>query len=470
MKLVLKTVLALALAAVLAGAALMASCAPDGSAAESSAGAESDPGQVSGTEKSANESGSEGMTSYEPSSEPVTDDAKYRSGPAPETKPDTAHLSGIRIQGCSFTSDSGKAVVVGTCDRGTTVRAATKYGTAEAETFYGYFALPVDCPESSVIVTLTEWLDGEQIGKPVAEECVPRKPGADMWGIVAGANSRLFLQKAMPEFTGSTRMNAKFLENFKKKIADRVEKAKAVGDGCEIVYIIVPTQATAFPEDAPDKYKAGEETRYTQMMQAIRDAGATAIDLRPVYRAARERGDELPVYYMTDSHWSEYGAYLAYVELFRHVSERFPEAAPRAFDEFDWTASEYPSGDLIYYLDLDATKIREHQWLRTPKFELKGTLKSFSRYNSSGTLAYSGFTNTAINGTTLKTGNRDLPDMYVFRDSYAAQLMDIVAERCNISYWPAMWSYTWNIAQLKKDGPDYAVYVLSEWNAGNLIN
>ena len=460
------TFLILALAALLAAAAVLASCTPsvpaDGSSEESA--------QISGSPESAEDSAEQSGSAGDPSPAPSADDARYHSGPAPEMKPDTAHLGGIRIQGSAFTSQSGKAVVVGTCDKGASIQAVTKYGTTKAESFYGYFAVSVDCPESSVIVTLTEWLDGEQIGKAVAEECKPRKPGADMWGVVAGQDSHLFLEKAMPEFTGSTKLSAKIVENFKKKIADRVEKAKKIGDGCEIIYIIVPTQPTAFPEDAGESYKAGEETRYTQLMKAITEAGATAIDLRPAFRAARERGDEMPVYYMTDSHWSEYGAYLAYVELFKIVSEKFPEAAPRAFDEFDWTAGEYPSGDVIYYLDLDADKIREHQWLRTPAFELTGSLASFSRYNKSGTLAYSGFSSTAINGTTLKTGNRDLPDMYIFRDSYAAQIMDIVAERCNYSYWPAMWSYTWNIAQLKKDEPDYVVYVLSEWNAGNLIN
>ena len=461
-----KILLVLTLASLLIAAAVLASCTPSGPAAGSS----EEPAQISGTSEAPDESADQSASGEDSSAAPSLDDARYHSGPAPEMKPDTAHLGGIRVQGSAFTSQSGTAVVVGTCDKGASIQAVTKYGTTKAESFYGYFAVSVDCPESSVIVTLTEWLDGEQIGKAVAEECKPRKPGADMWGVVAGQNSRLFLEKAMPEFTGLTKLGAKLLENFKKKIADRVEKAKDIGDGCEIIYIIVPTQPTAFPEDAGEAYKAGEETRYTQLMQAINEAGATAIDLRPAFRASRERGDELPVYYMTDSHWSEYGAYLAYVELFKVVSERFPEAAPRAFDEFDWTASEYPSGDVIYYLALDSDKIREHQWLRTPKFDLSGSVATFSRYNSSGTLAYSGFTNTAINGTTLKTGNKDLPDMYIFRDSYAAQLMDVVAERCNVSYWPAMWSYTWNLAQLKKDKPDYVVYILSEWNAGNLMN
>ena len=514
MKKTIRTTLLILLAAAFAGVLILASCAPsdpgpgssaepsrteqtpggDASATEESrSGAESPEQQSSGqpasdqpsesdpapsaessrTEESAKEPSSsreESKSGEESSKTPEPVSKVYHAGKAEEYKPDTAHLSGIRILGCSFTSDSGKAVVVGTCDRGVSIQAETKYGKTTAETFYGYFAVSVDCPTTSVIVTLTEWLDGEKIGKVVAEECTPVKPGPDMWGVVAGQNSHLFLQKAMPEFTGSTKLSAQFLSNFKNKIADRVQKAKEIGDGCEIIYIIVPTQATAFPEDAGDGYKAGDETRYTQMLKAINEAGATAIDLRPVYRAARERGDEMPVYYMTDSHWSEYGAYLAYVELFKVVSERFPAAAPRGFDEFNWTSSEYPSGDLIYYLDMNATKIREHQWLRTPAFALSGSLASFARYNGSGTLAYSGFTSTAINGTTLRTGNKDLPDMTIFRDSYAAQLMDIVAERCNVSYWPAMWSYTWNIAQLKRDAPDYVVYVLSEWNAGSLLN
>ena len=410
---------------------------------------------------------SEDPASGETSPEPAPSAEAYRSGPAPELAPDVNHLKGIRVLGSAFTSQPGKAAVVGTCDDGVTVRAETKYGTTEAVSFYGYFALSVDCPDSSVIVTLTEWYGGEKIGKATGLDCKPVKPGSDMWGTFVGKNSQMFLEKAIPEFTGQTKLNDKQVENFKKKIADRVEKAKDIGDGCELIYVIIPSAMTAYPEDVPDEYVAGEVTRYTQMMDAINAAGATAVDLRPIYRAARN--DELPVYYKTDSHWAEYGAYLAYVAVFEIISERFPEAAPRTFGEFDWTPGQYQSGDMVYYLAMDNSVVREREWLRTPNFDLPAGLKKFARYNGGDSLAYGAFTSTAINGTTLKTGNRSLPNVTIFRDSYAAQLMDIVAERCNVSYWPAMWSYTWNIAQLKKDEPDYVIYFVSEWNAGNLI-
>ncbi|MBP5230334.1 MAG: hypothetical protein ILO68_01260 [Clostridia bacterium] len=465
MRIPVRTLCVLLLAALLL-CAFLASCG-DVPAEESSLPPSGSESSAEPTEPSSGDAVSSPSESEGETSRTETADA-YRSGPAPETKPDPNHLKGIRVLGCSFTSQQGKAAVIGTCDEGVTVKAETKYGSSEAVSYYGYFALSVDCPETNVIVTLSEWVDGEKIGKATAEDCRPVRPGSDMWGTFVGKNSQLFLEKAIPEFTGQTKLTDKALENFRKKIADRVEKAKDIGDGCELIYVIIPSAMTAYPEDVPEEYAQGEVTRYTQMMDAINAAGATAIDLRPVFRAARN--DELPVYYRTDSHWAEYGAYLAYVEVFKIIAERFPAAAPRTFDEFDWTESQYQSGDMIYYLAMDCDKIREREWLRTPKFELTGGLKSFHRYSGTDSLAYGAFTSTAINGATIKTGNRDLPDVTVFRDSYSAQLMDIVAERCNVSHWPAMWSYTWNLAQLKKDEPDYVIYFVSEWNAGSLIN
>ena len=393
---------------------------------------------------------------------------EFHSAKAAEVQPDVNHLKGIRVLGSAFTSQDGKAAVIGTCDEGVTIKAETKYGSSEAVSYYGYFAIPVECQDASVIVTLTEWYGGEKIGKATAEECRPKKPGPDMWGTVVGKNSQLFLEKAMPEFTGKTKLNDKQLENFRKKIADRVEKAKSIGDGCELIYVIIPSAVTAYPEEAPDGYAPAEVTRYTQMMDAINAAGATAIDLRPIYRDASE--DELRPYYKTDSHWSEYGAYLAYAAVFNKIAERFPAASPRPFSDFKWEPSQYQSGDMVYYLEMSNSTVRERQWLRVPDFELPPILKSFSRYNGKDSLAYGAFTQTVINGTTFRTRNEDLPDVTIFRDSYAAQLMDIVAERCNVSRWPAMWSYTWNLAQLKNDKPDYVVYFVSEWNAGNLLN
>ena len=49
------------------------------------------------------------------------------------------------------------------------------------------------------------------------------------------------------------------------------------------------------------------------------------LDLRDALTRAKARH---PVYYSTDSHWNDYGAYTGYVEIMRRISKYYPDARP----------------------------------------------------------------------------------------------------------------------------------------------
>ena len=74
--------------------------------------------------------------------------------------------------------------------------------------------------------------------------------------------------------------------------------------------------------------------------------------------------DEMPLFQHFDSHWTDYGAYLAYVALFEHISERFPAAAPLPIDAFDWNPDYYQSGDMPMYLSLPPEEIMDYGYYR----------------------------------------------------------------------------------------------------------
>jgi hypothetical protein len=226
----------------------------------------------------------------------------------------------------------------------------------------------------------------------------------------------------------------------------------------------------------PEEYKstAASQTNLDLVVDAINASGATAIDLKEVF--AEHKNDELPLYYKLDSHWADYGAFIAYDSLFDHISQKFPAAAPKSVDEFNWNGNYYEGGDIAYYLSkneanapLMQSKIREFAYYRTFKDTgVPTSITSVPRYRSSTMLCYD--VDAMTPERKISTGRSDLPSCIVMRDSYSTQIYDLIAERMDTTHFLAMWDYGWNTRRIAQEKPDYMIYVISEWNINELIN
>lgn len=146
---------------------------------------------------------------------------------------------------------------------------------------------------------------------------------------------------------GTTGMEA-FLKNLGK-----------AGD-TELIFVLSPSRARVLAEYLPDDVEIDSVSLYDQVKQALIECGVTVIDLRAVFGVEAEGvtpvegNDEYPLFYKTHSGWSDYAAYLAYTEVMNYISEAFPDAAPRALEEF--TKNEVENallGDLAYYFNLN---------------------------------------------------------------------------------------------------------------------
>ena len=114
--------------------------------------------------------------------------------------------------------------------------------------------------------------------------------------------------------------------------------------------------------------------------------------------------------------------------------------------------------------------VYEYTFKRNPKFELPAFLKGLNRFKLKNSVSYPAYIDDVSAGATYKTGNAELPDLYVYRNSYGAALWDILAERSNKCVFNTMFSYTFNIAQIKNADPDYIVFVVTEWELNNIYD
>lgn len=387
-------------------------------------------------------------------------------------QPDTD--SEIKVLSCTFT-ETPYFAVIGKCADGATVTGSAYGKTETCESYNGWFSLRLPCNGSTVSITLSQTVNGIQVGEEIKYNAAPATPYRGAWPLISGKNYQFFLEKMIDDYNGSTVNGANVYSELTNRIKGRLDQLRSYNPDAEIIYLIAPSAMSVYSELLPNEYKstAADQTNLDLVIDAINASGATAIDLKEVF--AEHKNDELPLYYKLDSHWADYGAYIAYDALFDHISKKFPDAAPRAVDEFNWNGNYYEGGDIAYYLSKsEATapemqkKIREYAYYRTFKDTgVPYSITSVPRYRSATMLCYD--VNAMTPERKIVTGRSNLPSCIVMRDSYSTQIYDLIAERMDTTHFLAMWDYGWNTRRISQEKPDYMIYVISEWNINELI-
>lgn len=390
----------------------------------------------------------------------------------PEVYDPASDTRALKVWGLSY-SDGDYAVCFGQCAVGATVTLENEEGKFSVQSAGGTFMLRFYSPLVLAEITVTQSYNGEQIGKPVQYKGeIVQTDFGDAWSALAADGYQGFFHKMLPDYMGTNLLDDATLADVTERYRGRVEKlATQVGDGCELICVLVPSSMTTYPEMVPDIYKKTTgKTKFDQTKAALEAAGVTVIDMRESFNA--HKNDSLPLYYRQDSHWADYGAYLAYVELFDYISDRYPAATPRKFNEFEWEWKYYTGGDMAYYFGMDEVEggtCFEYTYQRFMNFDAPQQMSGIQRYKRKNSMGYSSYGDVIVNGGMFKTERPELPDVFVYRNSYGAQMFDIIAERSNTSFFNPTFTYAFNLAQIAKTAPDYVIYIMSEWDFDNLL-
>ncbi len=405
---------------------------------------------------------------------PITDWTPYSAPPkTPDVyNPDIQNRE-LKVLAAAV-SDGDWCVVYGECAVGATVTVKNEEGTFEVVSEGGCFAARFLSPDLTAILDVSQSWEGKQIGETVhwEGEIVLPEYGDD-WGVWIGYENQGFYHKMRPDYRGSNLMDEATLNSVRDRYADRVEKLKKVGDGCEIIALLVPASMTVHYELVPDEVdqKAPEgQTRFDQLANVLTEAGVKVIDCRESFQ--ERKNDALPLFFNYDSHWTDYGAYIAYVDLYDYISDRYPDAFPREFDDFKWEWAYYTRGDMPWYFDVDqGGLIYEYTFQRGWNFDAHPAAKAIPRFQKKQwSMAYPEVSWEIQNGDTYNTHRDNLPDIMVMRNSYGSYLYELMVERSDKAYMMPSFSYAFNFAQIKKNDPDYLIYIMSEWDFGNIIN
>ncbi len=460
----MKRILALITVLLLCSALFLAAC-EDSEIDDSSA--------VSGSETSAEASADESEEdskeeSKEESKEQSKDESKDESSKT-ETKkvtklPTKYEEGSMSLEAASF-SEKPYFALVGRCATGATVTGEANGETVTSRSYNGWYSLRLKCSGKTVDVKLSQTVDGNQVGETLEHTIKPVTPSSDMWPTVTGGDFQFFFQKMLPDFQGKNVPSGGTLKNLTNRVKTRLSILREANPDAEIVYMIVPSAMTTYPELVPSNYKpASGDTKLDVTMAALEAGGATVIDLKSIF--AEHKNDEMPLYYKLDSHWSDYGAYVAYDALFDHISQKFPKASPRPLTDFNWKEDYYMGGDMVYYLAMKQNQIKEYAYYRTFNVSVPTSVTAFDRYVSEQKLTYN---DKMTYENVITTGNTELPNCIVMRDSYSTQIYDILAERMNRTNYRGMWSYSWDTTVIRNEKPDYIIYLIAEWNIDAIL-
>ena len=138
--------------------------------------------------------------------------------------------------------------------------------------------------------------------------------------------------------------------------------------GIPYVFVVVPNKQSIYPEQMPETYyRSHGPSRLDQLLDHMRARSDVGIvDVRGRLRKAKPRHE---VYFRTDTHWNEKGAFIAYRRIMGALGRTVNDGnlTPRTFQDYRMAAATRSGGDLANLLGI-ANDIEESYERLDPLF------------------------------------------------------------------------------------------------------
>jgi len=214
--------------------------------------------------------------------------------------------------------------------------------------------------------------------------------------------------------------------------------------GIRYLFVIAPDKDTIYPEYMPSRIsRLRTTTRLDQLIAHLHAySDLEVLDLRQALLDAK--GTD-PIYRLTDTHWNDLGAFVAYREVMQRLAGWLPTGGPAPLSSFE--PRRYPaSGDLAGMLSLDGVLVED--WLdllpRTPR-----------RAHPQGAVP-PGYGESRVQDT----DDAGLPTAVMLHDSFGRNLVPLVAE--HFRHIVFAWTLTVDPTLLRDERPDVVIQESAE--------
>lgn len=266
--------------------------------------------------------------------------------------------------------------------------------------------------------------------------------GKDGWLFYAGDQS-------IPDYQKTNPLNKKELIRLQEQLESLNTKLKS--QGITLLVVIPPNKSTIYPQYMPDQIpvlgKQSTLDRFTTYMK--RNSDVQVLDLRPSLAQASQEQD---VYYHSDSHWNQLGAYYGYVEIMDALSSRYPGLQPRSLSDFNLEFAGKNTHDLSR--GMGRPDYKEEDWFLTPRFKVEIKQSTSPLPDGIHTIR------------TATNADQDLPRLLIYGDSFYNSLAPFIEPHFSrvkqIPYVPDkdVWSLSW----IDTEKPDVVMIEIAERN------
>ena len=225
-------------------------------------------------------------------------------------------------------------------------------------------------------------------------------------------------------------------------VAEEYEKK-----GITFLIAIPPSKHSIYPEYMPDEIPVlGSESRLDQLISYLVLNGNTQLmDLRPLFLKEKK---EKQIYYATDTHWNEYGAFLAYQEITKELSLTYPTIQPYPLSDYE--VVEVKTTTLDIARNMGTTILKEPKL----KLEYQGQLSAAFREIRLG--------DRRILFSSIQ--DSDLPRAIIYYDSFFFSTIPLLGEHFSRAMYIQNYlgGGLWRLDWVEEDDPDIVIVEFTE--------
>lgn len=302
-------------------------------------------------------------------------------------------------------------------------------------------------------------VQGKEASSKVAVTITPTASSDNAW---IGKNSRLFYASTYG-FLVSNQADMSSLASIKNCIINKTinDIQNATGKNTKLIFAIIPDPATAYYDEQPDYIHV--PTPLNTAMQSFVSAidrcheDVYALDLLSVMRAHKDER----IYFTTDTHYTELGAYYAYLEIMKRVRETYPDITVKTLENGDYNLeyADVGGGDLTNITGVPMNEVIPYF---TANFTDTGSYYLSKRADGIKT---AGFGPSAWErSSTLENSNN--PTAYFIGDSYGCYILPFLGANFS-KMWTnvgVLWNYDMDVSILSQNKPDYVIFLMCQRN------
>jgi alginate O-acetyltransferase complex protein AlgJ len=217
--------------------------------------------------------------------------------------------------------------------------------------------------------------------------------------------------------------------------------------GIILIVVVPPNKNTIYPERVPGEIPVlGPVSSLDQLISFLDQHGKTQLlDLRSALLEARE---EREIYYATDTHWNDHGAFIAYQEIMKILGAAYPSLTAHPASDYKVVTREPEMLDLSE--NIGTTLFPEPRVQFAPQFD-------------SGT----NYKTVTVGGRRIQFSynpDSDLPSAIVYHDSFFFRVIPFLGEhfRSGIYIQNYMGGGLWSLSWVEEHRPDIVIIEFSE--------